>query len=90
MNLDNTFKYRTFAAIVTSDNGDVAENSITAGLRNVGVGEDEYRILWYEAISLDKTMVIFAISTSYLIELPRLIERGNAESIDEVDVKVVH
>ncbi|AGC34367.1 hypothetical protein HSTV2_100 [Halorubrum sodomense tailed virus 2] len=85
---DKPFEYQTFAATVASDNGDNAEQQVARELQEVGCNVGEFRILWNEALTTSLTMVTFAVHTAYLQELPKLIERGVAEDIEQVAVVI--
>ena len=87
------FHHRVFKAVVKTDDHDVAENAITAGLSRVGVNDDEYRMLWtkdhFNTSGHKHVAAIFIVSKEYMVDLPTLVERGNAASINEVELQAV-
>ena len=93
MNINDKFQHRAFEAVVKTDNHDVAENAIMAGLSWVGVNDDEYRVLWtrdhLNISGNNHVAAIFIVSTEYMMDLPTLVERGNATSISEVELRGV-
>jgi len=93
MNINDKFQHRAFKAVVKNDDHDMAEHSIMAGLSSVGVSDDEYRMLWtrdhLNASGHSRIAVIFIAPTEYMVDLPILVERGNATSISEVELKGV-
>jgi len=93
MNINDKFQHRAFKAVVKTDDHDVAENEIMAGLSSVGVNDDEYRMLWtrdnFNTSSHNHVAAIFIVPTEYMADLPTLVERGNAISINEVELQSV-
>ena len=93
MNINDKFRNRAFKAVVKTDDHDVAEHSIIAGLSSVGVNDDEYRMLWTRDHSnttfRNHVAVIFIAPTEYMMDFPTMVERGNATSISEVELKSV-
>jgi hypothetical protein len=93
MNINDKFQHRAFKAVVKTDDHDVAENAITAGLSWVGVNDDEYRMLWtrdhFNTSGHNHVAAIFIVSTEYMVDLPTLVEQGNAISINEVELQSV-
>ena len=93
MNINDKFQHRAFKAVVKTDDHDVAEHSITAGLSSVGVNDDEYRMLWtrdhFNTSGPNHVAAIFIVPTEYMMDLPTLVERGNAISINEVELQSV-
>ena len=93
MNINDKFRHRAIKAVVKTDDHDVAENAITAGLSWVGVNDDEYRMLWtrdhFNTSGHNHVAVIFIVSTEYIMDLPPMVERGNATSINEVELQSV-
>ena len=93
MNINDKFRHRAFKAVVKTDDHDVAKNAIIAGLSSVGVNDDEYRMLWtrnhLNISGNNHVAVIFIAPTEYMMDLPTLVERGNATSINEVELQGV-
>jgi len=93
MNINDKFRHRAFKAVVKTDDHDVAEHSIIAGLSWVGVNDGEYRMLWtrdhFNTSGHNHVSVIFIAPTEYMMDFPALVERGNATSISEVELKSV-
>ena len=93
MNINDKFRHRAFKAVVKTDDHDVAENAIIAGLSRVGVNDDEYRMLWtkdhFNTSGHNHVAVIFIVPTEYMVDLPILIERRNAISLNEVELQSV-
>ena len=93
MNINDKFRHRAFKAVVKTDDHDVAENAIMAGLSSVGVNDDECRMLWtrdhLNASGHSRVGVIFIAPTEYMMDFPTMVERGNATSINEVELKSV-
>ena len=93
MNINDKFRNRAFKAVVKTDDHDVAEHSIIAGLSSVGVNDDEYRMLWtrdhFNTTFRNHVAVIFIAPTEYMMDFPTMVERGNATSISEVELKSV-
>jgi len=79
--------------VVKTDDHDVAERAIMAGLSWAGVNDDEYRMLWtrdhFNTSGQNHVAVIFIVSTEYMMDLPTMVERGNATSINEVKLQSV-
>jgi len=94
MNINDKFRHRAFKAVVKTDDHDVAERAIMAGLSWAGVNDDEYRMLWtrdhFNTSGQNHVAVIFIVSTEYMMDLPTMVERGNATSINEVELKSVY
>ena len=93
MNINDKVPHRAFKAVVKTDDHDVAEHSIIAGLSSVGVNDDEYRMLWtrdhLNASGNNRVAVIFIAPTECMMDFPTMVERGNATSISEVELKSV-
>jgi hypothetical protein len=93
MNINDKFQNRAFEAVVKTDDHDVAENAITAGLSWVGVNDDEYRVLWtkdhFNTSGHKHVAAIFIVSKEYMVDLPTLVERGNAISLNGVELQGV-
>jgi len=93
MNINDKFRHRAFKAVVKTDDHDVAENAIIAGLSSVGVNDDEYRMLWirdhFNTSGHNHVAVIFIVPTEYMMDLPTIVERGNATSISEVELQSI-
>ena len=93
MIINDKFQHRAFKAVVKTDDHDVAKNAIIAGLSWVGVNDNEYRVLWtrdhFTTSGHNHVAAIFIVSTEYMVDLPTLVERGNATSINEVELQSV-
>ena len=93
MNINDKFRNRAFEAVVKTDDHDVAENAITAGLSWVGVNDGEYRVLWtrdnFNTSSHNHVAAIFIVTAEYMMDLPTMVERGNAISINGVELQSV-
>ena len=93
MNINDKVPHRAFKAVVKTDDHDVAEHSIIAGLSSVGVNDDEYWMLWtrdhFNTSGQNHVAVIFIVPTEYMMDLPTFVERGNATSISEVELRSV-
>ena len=93
MNINDKFRHRAFKAVVKTDDHDVAERAIMTGLSLGGVNDDEYRMLWtrdhFSTPDQNHVAVIFIVSTEYMMDLPTMVERGNATSINEVELQSV-
>ena len=93
MNINDKFRHRAFKAVVKTDDHDVAERAIMTGLSLGGVNDDEYRMLWtrdhLNISGNNHVAVIFIVSTEYIMDLPPMVERGNATSINEVELQSV-
>ena len=93
MNINDKFRHRAFKAVVKTDDHDVAEHAITAGLSWVGVNNDEYRMLWtrdhFSNSGHSHVAAIFIVTAEYMMDLPPMVERGNAISINGVELQSV-
>ena len=94
MNIKDKFRHRAFKAVVKTDDHDVAERAIMTGLSLGGVNDDEYRMLWtrdhFSTPDQNHVAAIFIVSTEYMMDLPPMVERGNATSINEVELQSIY